>query len=92
MLSLLSLPSAVAATQLPAQPEQMPVRDQDFGASLLHTASQVSGVPCFSTPEPFPQGFIESVLLPLKSQQGYSAILMAVCICRKLRSRRGILS
>lgn len=61
MLSLLSLPSAVAATQLPAQPEQMPVRDQDFGASLLHTASQVSGVPCFSTPEPFPQGFSRKV-------------------------------
>ncbi|MXQ89425.1 hypothetical protein E5288_WYG000862 [Bos mutus] len=38
---------AAAATQLsaqlPAQPEQMPVRDQDFRASLLHTASQVSG-------------------------------------------------
>ncbi|XP_040099269.1 zinc finger protein 18 isoform X2 [Oryx dammah] len=26
--------------QLPAQPEQMPVGNQDFGASLLHTASQ----------------------------------------------------
>lgn len=61
MLSLLSLPSAAAATQLPAQPEQMPVGDQDFGASLLHTASQVSGVPCFLTPEPCPRGFSRKV-------------------------------
>ena len=65
MLSILSLSSAAAATQLsaqlPAQPEQMPVRDQDFRASLLHTASQVSGVPCFLTPEPCPQGFSRKV-------------------------------
>ena len=58
---LLSLPSAAAATQLPAQPEQMPVGNQDFGASLLHTASQVSGVPWFSTPEPCPQVFSRKV-------------------------------
>lgn len=31
---------AVAASQFPAQPEERLTRDQDFGASLLHTAPQ----------------------------------------------------
>ena len=44
-------PSVVAASQLPAQPEERPTRDEDLGASLLQAAPQVSWAPLLLSPQ-----------------------------------------